>query len=68
MEATSSPNRRWQRGTIISPVLVPAFATGGAGLGEEGIVDAAGILVGQNVCDVGDVVEKFSSAHSSLSI
>ena len=28
---------------------------GGAGWGKSGIVDAAGILVGQDVCDVGDV-------------
>jgi hypothetical protein len=36
MEATSFSEQALKRGTIISPALVPAFATGGAGLGEEG--------------------------------
>ena len=43
-----SPNRRQQRGAIISQ--------------RSGIVDAAGIPVGQDVRGVGDVVEKFTGA------
>ena len=42
------PNRRQQRGAIISQ--------------RSGIVDAAGIPVGQDVRGVGDVVEKFTGA------
>jgi hypothetical protein len=41
-------NRRQQRGAIISQ--------------RSGIVDAAGIPVGQDVRGVGDVVEKFTGA------
>ena len=36
------------------------------GWGKRGIVDAAGILVGQDVCDVGDVVEKFTGRPSRV--
>jgi hypothetical protein len=49
-------------GAIISPRSNSGIGDGGAGWGKTGIVDAAGILVGQDVRDVGDVVEKFTGA------
>ena len=48
-------------GAIISPRSNSGIGDGGAGWGKTGIVDAAGILVGQDVRDVGDAVERFTA-------
>jgi hypothetical protein len=61
VEATSFSEQAPARGAIISPRSDSGVGDGSGGFGaRRGIVDAPGILVGQDVRDVGDVVEKFT--------